>query len=471
MALDLLARRLDLENPWWANDSWPDRAPERSFPERLHFAQLVRLTKPTGPKRAVIVQGLRRIGKTVLLRQLVRRLLVRAELPPREVLFASLDGPVFAVHSLEEIAGGGRTAAGGRLPRYVLFDEIQYVRDWERQLKVLVDAHPTTRFVCSGSAMAAPATGPGAESGAGRFTYLHLPPLLFGEFLRLTGRWADAHQHSGWIEPSAHAPLNRHWLGYLNIGGFPEAALHPDVAADPGRFLRGDIIDAVLHRDLPTLYGVRNLRGLAEFFTHLAVHTGDECSIDALCKQSGHAKDTIYAFLDYLERAFLIRRLVRVQPSGKRFLRDRQFKVHLTTTALRSALIGPVGERDADVGHVVESAFVSQWFPINRPIAYARGSKGEREVDLVVCDRRHRPEYAIEVKWSDGVVGRRDDVTQPTAFCRDAGLDSLMVTTRTRQEDVERDGVRILFRPAAREAAGVYAQGLSPAGVAATYLR
>ena len=69
---------------------------------------------------------------------------------------------------------------------YVFFDEIQYLKDWEIHLKVLCDSHRHIKFVASGSAAVA-LKMKSIESGAGRFTPLSLPPLLFCENQTMIG--------------------------------------------------------------------------------------------------------------------------------------------------------------------------------------------------------------------------------------------------------------------------------------------
>ena len=98
--------------------------------------------------------------------------------------FASLDTPTYADLSLDDLLHlfGEARPHDTSAPRLVVFDEVRYLCDWERHLKALVDGHPRTRFVVSGSAGAALKRA-STESGAGRFTDFLLPPLTFAEFL------------------------------------------------------------------------------------------------------------------------------------------------------------------------------------------------------------------------------------------------------------------------------------------------
>lgn len=171
---DAINRRLRLDNPWW---SGPFDDASAAWPRRAHYLALAQLIRQP-VQRAVVLLGARRVGKTTLLRQLITDACRARDLGP--VLFASVDTPTYAGLSLEALLRLFEELhphdAGA--PRLVVFDEIQYLRDWERHLKDLVDRHPHTHFLASGSAGAA-LKRKSSESGAGRFTDFELPPLTF----------------------------------------------------------------------------------------------------------------------------------------------------------------------------------------------------------------------------------------------------------------------------------------------------
>ena len=88
----------------------------------------------------------------------------------------------------------------------------------------------------------------------------------------------------------------------------------------------GSIAEMVLNRDLASLHGISNTQELNRLFAILAKNTGLEVSIEELTRALGVAKNTLRKYLDYLEHAYLIRRLPRVDQSAQRFKRavDRQ---------------------------------------------------------------------------------------------------------------------------------------------------
>jgi len=225
----------------------------------------------------------------------------------------------------------------------ILFHKVQYHKDWEVHLKSLVDSYPRIRFIASGSAAAALCMK-SRELGAGHFTEFLLPPLTFVEYLNFAGREEELIvQRQGGTGSARFLArdidtLNTEFLNYLNYGGVPEAVMNEAVRTNPSRFLRQDIIDKVLLKDLPSLYGISDIQDLNRFFNVLAFNTGDEVGLEALSKHSGIAEQRLGEYLEYLEAAFLIRRVHRIDAGALRMKRARTFKVYLTNPAVRAAL-------------------------------------------------------------------------------------------------------------------------------------
>lgn len=428
-----IRRRLALDNPWWTSGEVPRRY--REWPRRDYFEPFFALFDGE-VRRSVVLMGPRRVGKTVMLHQAVDALIARG-VPPARILHVPLDAPVYDGIGLERFVLDLVDRAGlQREDRfYALFDEVQYLRDWEVHLKSLHDTWPEARFVASGSAAAA-LRRQSRESGAGRFTDFLLPPLTFREFLRL----ADREAACGLPVSDAEAPravniglLNEALVDYVNFGGFPEAVLDAAVRGDPDRYIRQDVVDKVLLRDLPGLYGIADVQELNRFFAHLAYNTGQEVSLDELSKRSHVSKNTLRRYLEYLEAAFLVTTLDRVDRDAKRFARRTQFKVYLTNPSLRAALFGRVSQDDISMGALVETALLAQWAhdpEMREHLTYARWREGE--VDLVSI-QRDVIRWVVEVKWSDRFVDHPEDLKALRVFLgRNDVMEVPSTTTRTR---------------------------------------
>ena len=286
------------------------------------------------------------------------------------------------------------------------------------------------------------------ESGAGRFTEFLLPPLTFSEYLTLVGAPSPllAKRGSEFGTPANINDMNSRFVSYLNFGGYPEVALSESIQADPARFIKSDIVDKVLLRDLPGLYGIQDIQELNHLFTTLAYNTAQEVSLKQLSKSSGVAKNTIKRYIEYLEAAFLIRTVHRIDRSGKRFQRANFFKVYLTNPSLRTALFSPVGPDDEAMGALAETAIYSQWFHTPEPLYYGRWSDGE--VDIVHLDAKQKPNWVVEVKWSDRYIESPRELKSLLAFCATSGLGRAIVTSRTKQTEVVVEKTTLEFVPA-----------------------
>lgn len=451
-----ILQSLGRDNPWWQNRKAPQDA---SFEHvRAYFPRFRAIALNWDVRRAVILMGPRRVGKTVMLRQLIARA-IQDGFSPECILFASIDTPVYSGMPLDRLMSmfEKQTAHDPDGKRIVVFDEIQYLKDWEVHLKVLTDRYPNTRFIASGSAAAALRLK-SHESGAGRFTDFFLPPLTFAEFLsflKLEKKLIrQSRQNQARYETTDITALNAQFINYLNYGGYPEAVLNPQIQQDVRRYLGRDIVDKVLLRDLPSLYGIQDIQELNRLFATLAYNSGQEISLDKLTSSSGVAKNTISRYLEYLEAAFLIVRVRRVDDTGRTFQRMRQFKVYLTNPSMRAALYVPLKEGDEAMGPLVETAIFSQWFHSEQlgNIHYARWKSGrqDREVDLVhVHAATLKPTWAYDVKWSDRCVDRPEELRGLVEFEKKNHPVPVGATTKTKTAQTVSDGVTIRHFPCA----------------------
>ncbi|WP_417361416.1 ATP-binding protein [Galbibacter sp.] len=389
--------RLQYENPWWTNGNVQQVYQDMS--KRLYFDLFYPFVKETDIKRAVVLMGPRRVGKTVMMFHTIQEL-IKERIAPQKIFFIGIDNPIYMHLSLEDILLLAKEAVQVDTLEgcFVFFDEIQYLKDSERHLKVLIDLYPKTKFVVSGSAAAALRLQ-STESGAGRFTDFMLPPLTFHEYIHLKGLHhlvqartiVYRNKEIPFFTTHDNKAFNKEFFHYLNFGGYPEVVLSEKIQSDMGRYVRSDIVDKVLLRDLPSLYGIKDVQELNSFFTYLAYNTGNEFSYERLSKDSGIQKEIIKKYLEYLEAAFLIKVIHKVNETAKKFKRITSFKVYLTNPSLRTALSSHITETDNEMGNMVETAIFSQWMHReNLDLKYARWKMGrsEGEVDIVLLDNK-----------------------------------------------------------------------------------
>ena len=445
-----IVSRLHFDNPWWETFGVEQRYKE--YPRRYYFEPFFKLVKESSINRAVVLMGPRRVGKTVMIYHAVDKL-INEGVKPTNILYVSLETPIYTGLSLEKVVNifQGEFSHKRDDELYIIFDEVQYLAEWEVHLKSLVDSYPTYKYVATGSAAAALKLK-SRESGAGRFTEFLLPPLTFAEYLSFINRVDEliTGTDKGWFDTNDIQELNKEFINYLNFGGYPEAVFSDIIQGDSSRYIKSDIIDKVLLRDLPSLYGIKDVQELNKLFTTIAYNSGNEITLEQLSQSSGVSKNTIKKYIEYLEAAFLIKIIHRVDVTSKKFKRATTFKVYLTNPSMRAALFGPVTEDHDAMGALTETTIFSQWFH-NQDIDnlhYARWNKGE--VDIVWLDTTtQKPFWCVEVKWSDLPCKDTRRLSGLIEYVKKNSLKDAFVTSRSISQECIIDDVPIRFQPSA----------------------
>lgn len=401
---DDLRHRLVCDNPWWDfNYGIETKIP--NLPKRDLFPAFFRQIQELDGGNGLVLAGTLGVGKTVMLHQAVTRL-IEEGVAPTAVLYCSLASPVYRSVELSRLLEifTSHHRHGPETELYLFFDEIQYTGDWRGKYRAMARAWPKAQFVAalSSGATAVPA---GEKPSGSEISTFVLPALTFPEFLRFKGTgeklFGEGQTGSALVlQPGAIAALNEEFRQYVNSGGFPKNTLAEGYEAQA---LNGDgLIERVLNKDLASLHGISDTQELNRLFAIVAKNTGLEVSIEELTKALGVAKNTLRKYLDYLEHAYLIHRLPRVDQSGHRFKRAVAFKVYLTAPCLYAALFGPVDSESEVFPRLAETALVSQWLGAKDAANLAYSSWRGGGIDLLSLDPdSDRPSHVYEIDWFD----------------------------------------------------------------------
>jgi predicted AAA+ superfamily ATPase len=431
-----IIEKIRFENPWWRTNVIDDYYNDMS--RRPYFDLFSPLVFETTIRRAVVLMGPRRVGKSVMLFHTIQKL-INAGVKPTKIAYVSVETPIYSNISLEHLFKLCCKAAGeDEKGFFMFFDEIQYLPDWELHLKSLVDAYLYSKFVVSGSAAAALKLKSN-ESGAGRFTDFFLPAVNFYEFLKLKNINEAVLKDKN--------ALNEYFVDYVNFGGYPEVIFSAALQAKADRYLRNDIVDKVLLHDLPSLYGIRDVQELNRLFNVLAYNSGNEISLDTLNKTSGIDKQTMKKYFEYLESAFLIKIIHRIDVNSKRFKRENFFKAYLTNPSLRSALFAPLSfvSDDKMIGNMIETTVFSQFH--HKEIHYARWNDGE--VDFILSDNNFQPAFTLEIKWTNRYFQMPGTLKSLLYYAGKNNLKKVFVTTINKEGNCKVNDVEIVFLPVA----------------------
>jgi len=398
-------------NPWWRGD-------KQDVPrfKRIAYDKCLQYLLHPSLKRAVLLAGPRRVGKTTVLRQIANDLALGEDSAwsPPSILYLSLDHPLVKLSSLPELLRLYHELIHPEgQPTVLLLDEVQYARDWEDHLKQLVDHHSEYRILATGSATVTQQEDL-IDTGVGRWVRVLVPTLSFYEFTQIgeqnapdvdeelkprdlfecaPSRLADIAVRARSIFPS--------FQRYLLVGGFPETATLPTELAQ--RLLREDVVERVLKRDMTALFGVRKVDELERLFLYLCIHTGGILEIQKVANALEVSPSTVSSHAGFLAQAGLIYVLPPIRIGGKKVLKARN-KIYLADAALRSAVLlrgDDVLTRPDELGMIVETAvlrhLISYHYADNPRVGYWRDSPSGREVDIIVESPGYR--IAVEVKY------------------------------------------------------------------------
>ena len=403
-----LKNRLLLDNPWWTTGAVEvavQRFARRAFVNP--FLERVR----NGGGVAAVLSGPGRAGKSVLVKQAIARML-EAKIDPKYLIYVRLDNPAFANQDLVELLDQAAQIAGLNPMgdgAYVFLDDIHNVPNWEHSLDALARARPGCRI--TGISGLVPASEESLEPGitpAGPFAQIILPPVLFAEYLHILRIREKLFDASGRLEDLD--ALNAAFVDYVNSGGFPE------IAFASGRDVSlVDVVSNILHRDLAGLCGIADQREVAKLMARLALESGLETSIENLSADMNVAKNTLRKYLEFLESAYLIKRIWRIDGEGKRFQRQTRFKVYLTTPAMRAGFAAPVAINDPAMARLAETAVISQFMHsvTFQRLFYAFWKKGRKHMSVALVEmppQGNTPVKCIELDWSNRSIARPHDV-------------------------------------------------------------
>lgn len=425
-----LKDRLIFDNPWWAlTDGAPQKFKQPS--KRIFFNSFAKLIETGAAGRAVCLFGPKRTGKTVMVRQMVARL-IEGGASPRHVMLATLATPTYWRGGLRQIIElfFERNCEGlGDGMLYAFLDELQYMPNWEEDLVKVARDFPKVKLI--GVLSAGAKTAEDYQEADPGYDVAFLPPLTFAEFLRFRQKeeslfGQNPADHKLIFNHSNLSALNKEFFYYINFGGFPESVLGKTDGQPSPLFVRDSLIPRLLQKDTASFFGINDLKGLSSLFSLLVYNTAREVSIEELAKETKIAKNTLRKYLDFLESASLIVRLNRVDKNAKRFQRAVAFKVYITSPCWYAALFGPPSISDEVYPRLVETAVYSQWLGVPQKLAaltYASWRGGQ--VDLVGFknlqaqrERAPEPNLVIDMDWDQKLSGFGKGPLTLTEFVR-----------------------------------------------------
>lgn len=357
---------------------------------------------------ALVLSGVRRCGKSTLLRQLMEKV--------GECYYFNFEDTRAAGFEVEDFQKLNDVFAEeyGDYSHY-FFDEIQNVQKWETFVRNMLDRKK--RFVITGSNASLLSRELGTRL-TGRHLRYELFPFSFGEMLALKNK-----------KPSVNS-----FEEYLNKGGFPEYLKYNK--ADILRELLNDIIA----RDIVVRHKLRNPKIVKEMALYLLTNIGREFSYNNLKKTfSLGSTNSAIAFVSYFEDSYLLFTVPKFDYSLKKQLVNPK-KVYSIDNGLSS--VNSVSF-SSDRGRMLENAVFLHLRKKCRDVFYFRE---ENECDFLVRENG-RISSAIQVCYELHEENKKRELDGMLEPLKEFKLRDGLILTYNQEDEFKIEGRRMMVKP------------------------
>ncbi|MDR3282839.1 MAG: ATP-binding protein [Candidatus Methanoplasma sp.] len=285
---------------------------------------------------AKIVTGVRRCGKSVLMRQYIDHL-KESGVNEEDIVYINMESSEF--NTVDDFREFG-DVLDDRIPpdshAYVFIDEIQNVSGWEKNVSSMMADHDVDIYITGSNAYLL--SSELATFISGRYVEVKMMPLSFAEYLEL-------HPVDG------DRTIDSRFNDYLRYGALP--IVNPDKAAmqDTYDLLTG-IYNTVLIKDVLNRLEIRSSSTLTRITKFLMSNIGNRTNTFTIAKELELSNATVEKYVTALEEALLIYKAERYDVRGKRILKSNG-KYYASDTGIRNAVLGSAA--GGDMGRQIEN--------------------------------------------------------------------------------------------------------------------
>jgi len=327
------------QNPHWEGVLYQEGVPRGMLGKVKRYLDL---------PHVIALVGVRRCGKSTLVRQTINHLIRDKGVSPRNILFLNLENPRFSryrddVSYLETAYQDYLKLVAPQGTVYCFLDEVHFFSDWQVFVKAQYELQ-SIKFVVTGSNSHL-LSSEFITLLSGRALPIEVYPFSFGEFVLANGlTLADAV-----AETRERNRLRSLFDTYLRFGGFPETCY----LTDPE--IRKEILVMyarnILYQDIAPRFAVKKAVDLENLFFYLASNIASLFSFNKLAGLSGLNDKTVKEYLGYFSDAYLLFTLDSYAFSVKEQLKSPK-KVY----AIDSGMYGAVGfSFSENRGHILEN--------------------------------------------------------------------------------------------------------------------
>lgn len=355
----------------------------------LYLSQIERLIDKEPIK---ILVGVRRSGKTFLLKSIEEELKSRG-INEENIFLISFESMKYNgiedFRQLDELIIGLAENTKGKI--YLLFDEIQNVKNWEKSINACrVDLDCDIYITGSNSELL---SGEMATLISGRYYQINVYPFSFAEFI----------QYKKEMEKTDISDLEELFKEYVEYGGMPPIQ---QVAVEDKYSYLSDIYNTILLKDIITRHNIRNSDMLNRILGYAIMNIGKNFSAGSIVKYMKHegrkiTKDTILDYLLYSKNACFIYQSQREDIKGKKVLKHNE-KYFLVDHGFYQAKFGEIENMGSILENIVYIELLRRGYDVRIGII------NEKEIDFVCTKGKEKIYIQVTYKLENDKTIERE---------------------------------------------------------------
>jgi len=336
-------------------------------------------------KEIIVAKGVRRSGKSTLLYQFLKKKIENG-LEGKNTLIVNFEDPRFPLLKAEDLVKIYETYLEELQPgkeQYVVLDEVQVVRGWEKFARYLKESKKVNVFVTGSSSKVL--SEEFATLLAGRHVDMEILPLSFKEFLK----FKKFEIESGIDLIKYRHRIKAFFKEYMEFGGFPKVTL---VEKPERKKLLESYFDDIIIKDVTKRFNIRESDKLEELAKFYLTNISSLQSFNKLKNVLKLSLDSIERFSNYLSIARFLFFTSKFSFSMKEQILAVK-KIYCIDVGLRNAISFRFSE---DFGRLAENIVFLELFRRGNNIFYWRDYQ-QKEVDFIVNGKKLK--NLIQVCW------------------------------------------------------------------------
>ncbi|MBM6989961.1 MAG: ATP-binding protein [Mobilibacterium timonense] len=276
-----------------------------------------------------VLTGVRRCGKSTILKLLMEELQQGRGIQADQIVYMRFDSMEYDDMTAKEMFEAAKARLCENKRTYLFLDEVQEIEGWEKVVNSLASDYDVDLYVTgSNSRMMSSEI---ATYLTGRYVSFHIFTLSFQEYLNFRREYSET------------GDKYREFADYIRLGGFPATHLQ-EYSQDEIYTIVRDIYNSTIFSDIIRRNQIRKVDQLERVVKFTFSNVGNIFSAKSISDylKSEHRKidnETVYSYLEKLEKAYLIHRCSRYDLKGKAILKTQE-KFYLADTALRYCVLG-----------------------------------------------------------------------------------------------------------------------------------